>query len=366
MNFLPNLTNPSNVSDPLHLESHPVVGCPDTTTFGIFGTSPESPDGKRICYTKFLHTPQAKQKAPIPGELWVCNRDLTHHRMLTPFEIKPVHNASRASWIENDRIAFSEHDQITVIDTNTGERIFDPIQGDLGHSARSDRLLFWSGNRNENGAVEEQDLETGICRTLVTATQIRACVESFTRESIPPFSVKHLQYNLDGSRIGFRLHGPRTDMLTMNGAGDDLQVYPAQKPVHQLWYDNDTVMGVWKRTESEGQDSHYFRWNFEGEVLESLAGRISHGAASADRAWYAGESCEYFSSPIRMSLYSHGETSPTGVCFDHSHEHITSNLRYHVNPAFSRDGRRLYFSQAVSNQKVEARFSDLSSLFPNG
>jgi hypothetical protein len=347
--------------DPTRIVSRPICDSPDTTTFGIFDTSPESPDGTRICYTRFLKTPDEKNRLPIPGELWVCNRDLSNHRKVTEFEIKPVHNASRASWVDNDRIAFSSKSSICIIDADSGELILGLYEGDLGHHICEHRLLFWSINKDDHDAVYELDIDTGKLRTVVSTEEIQKCFEA-SIGTLDPFSVKHLQHNPDGTRIGFRLHGPTTEMLTMRSDGSELAVYPTQKPVHQLWFDNDTVMGVWKRTAPKGHDSHYFRWTLEGKVIEELAGPISHGAASPDRMLYAGETCAYFKSPIRMAVYRRGGTQPAAICFDHGFDDITWNRRFHVNPAFSRDGNRLYYWQAVSENKVEARFADLSPL----
>ena len=63
-----------------------------------------------------------------------------------------------------------------------------------------------------------------------------------------------------------------------------------------------------------------------------------------------------------MGIYRRGESEPVATCFDHAYGDITWGRRYHENPAFSRDSRRLYFWEAVSEQKVEARYADLSPL----
>ncbi len=348
--------------DPIRLESQPVWNGPETTTFGIFGTSPESPDGKRICYTRFLRTPAPNDKAPVSGQLWICDHNLANHRKLTDFRIKPIHNASRASWIDNDRIAYSAGSEIQIIDIDSSPHLSGPWCGDLGHSALGPRLLFWSLNKDGQDAVFVLDANTETVDQLTSTAQIRACTEAATGSRIGSFSIKHLQYNPDGSRIGFRLHGPATDMLTMRPDGSELCVYPAQKPVHQLWFNNDTIMGVWKRAAPAGKDSHYFRWNLRGEMVEPLAGPISHGAASPDRKWYAGETCEYFASPIEMAIYRRGEERPRALCFSHSFASLTWGRRFHVNPAFGRNGKRLYFWQAVADDKVEARYVDLTPI----
>ena len=346
----------------IRLESRPISSTKETTAFGIFGVSPESPDGSRICYTRFLATPSAKTKDPVPAELWVCHHDLSNHTKVADLSIKPIHNAARAAWVDNTRLSFTTHRITRVLDVENGSDIVEPVEGDTGHEGHGACILYWTVDGENPSSVAELDADSGISRTIVTTEQICDVYRRDTGRDLEPFSVKHLQYSTDGQLICFRLHGPTTEMLSMRPDGSQLHVYPTQKPVHQLWFDNDTIMGAWKRSPPEGKRSHFFRWSLDGEVIEELAGSISHGAASPDRMWYAGETCEYFDSPIRMALYRRGETAPAAVCFDHDFADITWERRYHVNPAFSRDGTRLYFWQAVSDSKVEARFVDLHGL----
>ena len=46
----------------------------------------------------------------------------------------------------------------------------------------------------------------------------------------------------------------------------------------------------------------------------------------------------------------------------HSFKNVTWDMRAHVNPAFSRDGKRLYYNRATSDAMNEVWYADLSGL----
>ncbi|MDP6039436.1 MAG: hypothetical protein QGG64_12865 [Candidatus Latescibacteria bacterium] len=343
-------------------ETIPVYDGPGTTTFGIFGTSPESPDGKRICYVRYLSVPDDEKwkKLGIESELWVCDHNLSQHNKLADLVVKPLHNGAHAFWIDDRRIAYSTRRNIYVVDADSGTQLLGPIQGEVGHDAHDGKLLFWESGDNVHGAYE-LDVDTGKMHLVISEDAVRQCVEDGLKMEIGDFSGKHLAYSTGGSRIGLRLGGIVDDMVTLSRDCSQVRLYPRPKPVHQLWYDDDTIMGVWGRNAPEGTGRHYYRWTIDGEPLEELAGPMSHADASPDRQWFAGEACPYYQKPIEMALYRRGENVRTATFFKHSFDYVTWGLRFHVNPAFSRDGKRLYFSEAVAEDKVEARFADLTS-----
>ena len=49
-------------------------------------------------------------------------------------------------------------------------------------------------------------------------------------------------------------------------------LFPDPKPLHFLWYDDETIMGVEVFTNSS-VNGHYKRWSLEGAELETLGGR---------------------------------------------------------------------------------------------
>ena len=82
---------------------------------------------------------------------------------------------------------------------------------------------------------------------------------------------------------------------------------------------------------------------------------------SPDKNWFAGDSF-YFEDPVRLYLYRSGQTIPSAVIFEHEGVFPTWILSGHVNPAFSRDGHRLYYNRPVGNKLIQIYCVDLSSL----
>ena len=52
----------------------------------------------------------------------------------------------------------------------------------------------------------------------------------------------------------------------------------------------------------------------------------------------------------------------TEIIMSHTSRKVTWNMRAHVNPTFSRDGKRLYYNRATSETLNEVWYADLSGL----
>jgi hypothetical protein len=193
--------------------------------------------------------------------------------------------------------------------------------------------------------------------------------------------VTHIQPSPDGRRMLFRFGGGvggRMGCIRLSD-GRGLTVFPGEKPMHFLWYDNETAMGVnWGFTPADHKPRDpetfqkasrrhwYQRFAIDGGVLETLAGPITHGAAAPNRQWYVGETADYGVSPIRLALYRKGSTEPAAILMDHAFAEMTWKKRAHVNPSFSQNGRRVYFFRAVSNDRVKASFVEVCSVLDEG
>ncbi|MEM7624180.1 MAG: hypothetical protein AAF333_00985 [Planctomycetota bacterium] len=96
------------------------------TTFGIYGASPESPDGTRVLYTALKRTELSEYDDLARGALWLCDPDGTNHRKLRDIEYPVrVHNGVFQQWGDHDSIAYSggHHfaGDVYVINADTGE-----------------------------------------------------------------------------------------------------------------------------------------------------------------------------------------------------------------------------------------------------
>ena len=343
----------------------PIYDGPESTALSIYGTSPESPDGQRICYVRYRELSGRDWQSRADAELWVCDRDLTNHRKLFAVNVHN-HNGANAMWIDNARVAFESASGIHVLNVDTGEVVRGPIAGHIGNDAHDHKMLFApGGGAGTNSAVSERgiyelDCDTGKIRQIISSAKIAEFLtEKLGEEYTPRIGLAHLQFSPDGRRISFRLGRRRVATVRSDGTG--LTIFPGEKPMHFLWYDSNTFMGADFGVRDGKPNNHeYRRWTPDGRFTETLAGPITHGAASPDRQWYAGESTSYDGKPIRLVLYRRGRTQPMATLMEHSFDYVTWQLRAHVNPSFSRDGKRVYFLQAVSNEKFRAVYVDMS------
>ena len=83
----------------------------------------------------------------------------------------------------------------------------------------------------------------------------------------------------------------------------------ADKPVHQLWFDDDTYMAT--RQFNQGRHiemgtSYIARFSKDGEELEVLGGISNHMDGSFDRKYFAGDRCYPDFAP-NVYLYKRGD-----------------------------------------------------------
>lgn len=333
--------------------------------FSYYGTSPESPDGRRLTYV--VYPPDG------PEELWICHCDLSDHRKLADVDVG-FHNGAKAFWIDNHRLAYVS-EGLRVIDVDTRRELFGPFEIRSETHLSVDHKIVFHGEVDGLWAVWELDCDSGELREITTLDELK--VWETRAGAAASNEVTHIQPSQDGRRMLFRFGGGvggRMGCIRLADGGG-LTVFPGEKPMHFLWYDNDTVMGAnWGFAAADhgpgdleafpmaSRGHWYQRFAVHGGVLETLAGPITHGAASPDRQWYAGETANYGASPIRLALYERGSTEPAAILMDHTVAKMTWKKRAHVNPSFSRDGRRVYFFRAVSNERFKASFVDISSV----
>jgi hypothetical protein len=240
--------------------------------------------------------------------------------------------------------------------------------------------MIFHGSLEDNWddfAVWELDCDSGDLRKITTVDAVNAALNSPENGQIG-----HIQPSADGSRFLFRYSSaqgkPRMGCIRISD-GSLLSVFPRNKPMHYLWFDNETVMGAnWLfKPEDHGnvdlaefsravKERWYQRFKLEGGLIETLAGPTHHGAGSPDRNWYAGDPAPENRPPVTLSLYRRGHTEPTAILMKHPFKKLTVSQKVHVNPSFSRDGKRVYFFRAVSEERFKASFVDISELIAGG
>ncbi len=341
-----------------------------SSAFSFYGTSPESPDGTRIAYVVYSEPSAADWNDRVPGELWVCESDLNEHRKCADVTLHN-HNGACAVWVDNNRLLYNSGDRdIYVIDVNTCAVLHGPIKNlSETHSCVNHAFAY----------VSPDDLlclfncDTGESTIITSLEEVNKQACALGREASKELT--HLHMTADGKLVAFRHNTEAEKKISVVevASGKLLETFPGMKPMHFSWYDNESLMGSnWDmdpkdhRAESleeftEAAENHYFqRFHMGGGVIETLGGTMTHGSASADREWYAGEAVNYGTVPMPLNLYKKGLTQPVATLMEHSFGEITWTRKAHVNPSFSRDGKRVYFTQAVSDEKFVGSFVDIS------
>lgn len=328
------------------------------TLLGMNGGCPESPDMKHIVYTEKddLETDVTR--------IFICDRDtLENHKQV--FEVRCLnHNSASASWIDNDTIVFrSSADGLPcfyILDITGKKPLYGPVFAKESHCAENGIYPFsvsqeFSGKNplhpEINGCgIYTLDTATGEIRLVVTEQQIVDMVVSHgctPRENTA--QVSHVQLNPSATSVMMRLGVPECPVFGALGCIDlttGKSYLIKDKPVHQLWFDNDTYMATRQFNQGkhiEMETSYIARFSKDGKELEILGGIGNHIDGSPDRQYFAGDRCYPGYTPD-VYLYRRGDRKPIAVFEQEDAQETIWKKQVHPNPTFSRDGRRLYFN----------------------
>lgn len=341
-----------------------------STIFSYYNTTPESPDGKTIMYIRCEKEPEPG-KTRVPAALWICNRDLEQHRKITALTGISVHDGAEAQWVDNDRIALFDHLKVRIINIHSGKDLLDKKlpAAEMGHDSFNGKILFSICEDKVPGepAIYELDCNTLQVRTVLKLKELALLpIPSYMdKDSLYPlmkWQLSHLQYSPDGEKICFRIElGPKDNNILLgicNVDGSGVKAW--MKPLHFLWYDNNSLIGHLsnepdgKRPDPYERRYSLTRWDPDGNIVQQMmAPRGNHLAISPDRKYFVSESF-YQTNPVVVTLYSGEGKAPVEIGhFDPLD--ITWKKKFHVNPSFSRDGKRVYYSRPL-NEKYNGTF----------
>jgi len=336
----------------------PISDYAHTTLLGMNGGCPESPDGKHIVYSR-----KANLETNIQ-ELWLCDIDLANHRKLLDAQMYN-HNGLSATFVDNNRVVFrSSHEgssKIYILNIYTAMVEY-TVSGKEGHRAEQNKFPY-----NTSEAVYWLDCDTGkVVKIFENAHMVEEIVKAGYIPSEHTVNMSHMQLNPAITKVMMRIGV--SDVNCKGGAllgGYDLQTgrfdFIPNKPVHQLWYDNDSYMAItllqdgtpWERA------SRIDRYAVTGEILENLGGVGNHIDSSPCRQFFVGESL-YRGGQIELFLYKKGVQEPLAVLDSHNFQIVARELKVHMNPSFSTCGKRIYYNRPVSEGRSVAMFADIS------
>lgn len=345
-----------------------------STPLGMNGGMVESPDEKRIIYARKADLEKNET------EIMVCNRDLTNHRKI--FEVScGNHNGPSVTFITNSLVVFRDSENnlpvFRITDIDTGEVKY-KIRAKESHCAENGKYPFsvsseFMGKNPDYPEINEcgiyiLDVLSGKITLAASEEKILDMVRS---HGLTPnehtASVSHVRLNPSATSVMMRLGVEDCPVFGALGCIDldsgKMHIIP-DKPVHQLWFDDDTYMATRQFNQGrhiEMESSYIARFSKDGEELEILGGISNHTDGSPDRKLFAGDRC-YPSFAPNVYLYRRGEKEPLAVFEIPKEEYTTWKLQVHPNPSFSRDEKRLYFNRQSGGgkYKTEAVFADIS------
>lgn len=369
--WLTGITKAQPVIQKPQVVEHQVGAGGASTIFSFFNTCPESPDGSTITYVRCKKEPSGRDHFTL-AELWVCDRNLKQHRKVTDITGTSAHNGVEAQWIDNDRVAFFDNGIIRLVNIRTGKDLLNKqIKADgLGHQPWQDKILYniyMDDGRGEAGTYE-LDCHTQQTRLVLSVKDcakvpLPAYLQSKDIDSLQHWRTLHSQYSPDGKKIAFRLDvgsSEKSQLLGIcNRDGSGLKIM--NKALHFFWYDNTSIVGHLQvdkngnRPEAPEKRYTLTRWDLKGNVLqEVMTPPGNHLAMSPNRQYFVSETF-YQTNPVVVKLYTIGHPEATVTIAGFDPYDITWKRRFHVNPAFSRDGKRLYYSKPL-NEKYAGTF----------
>lgn len=347
----------------IFVEAVPVLVGPESgnSTFTFYNTSPESPDGKSIAYVKIL-TEQTSEFQSLAGELWVCDGNLLNHKKVTTLDNFIAHNGIEFQWIDNTKLIFFDDGLIKGFNLQ-GQPLFTPFEAfSIGRSPYNGKFLFSKiSDTTSLYTIMEYDVILNTTRIIADASNVTAISNTFPASQPRPLNdwrIRHLNYSPDGSKIAFRLDiGANTNTdrhtVTMKLNGQDIKYFGPQ-PMHFDWFDNNSIMGHDDIVnDANPNDKSTRRWTLTGEFIETLAGPGNHLSANAERSVFATESW-YNTNPVVLRAYKKGQTTAFWQETVSMDNYTVWDLGNHINPAFSRDGKRIYFLKNTGPGKSQA------------
>ncbi len=374
------ILNETDILDPSipRLEEHRVGPKNKCSAFAYFDQTPESPDGSRIAYIVYEGNPSSAKRLPV--SLWICDRDMTRHRLVTKNVIVTnYHNGSMGHWASNDLfvIGCDGYQEVRVIDVNTGYTVFGPYTkcwpGGISHNGLV--LLHTVAGSNIGGpGLFSLDTGTGFLTKIADTYDFEKFYDEYqwTGDADPrTWRFVHGKYSPDGKKIACCIspHGGPQYFFIADADGSDIRIFGNRMPqkgqdipLHYQWYDNEHIFGADQETLDGSPNNLQVKiWDLDGNYIRTAAGQSNHPAMSPDRRYFTGDSF-YYDDPSWLVIYRNGETKPAAVVFEEEGIYPMWMLSAHANPAFSRDGKRLYYKRPVDDRMFQAYYVNLDTL----
>lgn len=342
-----------------------------STKFSYFHTSPENPDGRKIIYLRLTKEPAGLERsALVPGELWICDYNLKSHHMVTRIKGMSSEDGCQQQWVDNNHVALLDSGVVRVIDVRNGKNILDKkvITRFMSHDSYNGNILFTlsKSQQKEAPGIYELNCFTGDIKPVLLNENCRGALlpSHLDPKKILPvedWRFLHCQYSPNGEKICFRVDAGVAEKYQLLGIcktdGSGFNI--TDKPLHQMWYDNESIAGhvrFGNNGEPLSPEKKFLlmRWDLDGNYIETMGIKGNHLAISPAGDCFVSETM-YNTNPVVITLTPKGQEENTIEIARFDPYDLTWNSFFHVNPAFSRDGKRIYYSRPL-NEKYNGTF----------
>ncbi|NDP21275.1 MAG: hypothetical protein GZ091_09375 [Paludibacter sp.] len=376
------------------------------STFGYYNSTPESPNGRYIVFTKYKEVPVQNQS--VVGIITIFDIKNNIYKEITEVKNANIHDGVMTLWVDNEIIAFQDgeltpinldeydylnngwYDRVSFVNIRTGKKWTSNIPGRIGHESINGKVLiaamhplngFW-GLYEVNVKNHE---ERFICDPSIFESLVEKNV-SKERNSIY-WKLLHATYSPNGKRVAMRLDvrkkgemlnggGSQTTTVIIDTVGSN-PIYFGEQPLHFSWFDNKTIIGFCGDKENGPlRKGEYQMKGFENkggglcrfelnpiECIEKLSAFGNHLGISPNKMWYASENW-YQEDSVELRLYKKYIYSPYSIVTKNFYGKRTWNKPgpVHINPSFSRDGKTLFFTEVTDGVRFQAKWIDLKPI----
>lgn len=391
------------------LASHLIDETAPSSCFGYYNATPESPDGKKLVFLRFYKVPEVNWGNA--AALWLLDLETGEKRKLVDINGANIHDGAMMCWIDKKHIVYQDgplssinvddydelrkrdDDNVSIINIETLKKRTFKVRGRLGHHPHEGKVLITSMHDiNGRWGLYEVDTSTGKDRFICDATSFEPLIDKSIREGRDAkyWKFLHAFYSPDGKKVAFRMTirgykeyvpggGNQNQMGIINIDGTNPMMF-GLIPLHFGWFDNDVIFGFAGRkgyavtandphmkgcSDSEG-GMYLFNIgnkNTPPYCLEKISAPGNHSAISPCKQWYASENM-YGEDSIELRLYKKYEDIPLSIVTKNPFGARTwsSPGPVHINPSFSRDGKRLYFVEVTDGRRFQAKWADISTV----
>lgn len=341
----------------------------EDAVIAYFQQFPDSPDGKNLVFTIF----QENDKMDVVLKVLETEEIFT----LNTVNGTERHSGAHPIWINNETIAYSSDKDNIIYIQNIYTGIIDQYEGSQisDYSSVNNKLLYKTkGKKNRDKQIYILDLNTKTTQSFINIDDVLPFKDEIgTSIPLEGWNFDHPLWSPDATKLMFTIKAKektksgekkKTEeyLFFADADGSNISFFGA-RPMHEQWWDNETFYGY--RPGSGKVDRHMDRYDLVGNRIEKdVTGHGNHGSVSPNREWIVTDTW-YKIDPISVYLYKKGDINPTKVLFQQPRMVKGKDfweVRSHIHPAFSRDGKKVYFNGMAKDGLSKVWSYDLTEI----